>query len=134
MKNGRFWVVGLLALGVAAGSFTVWQWSRPENAVRWTFTQFHTTLLRRNAEPAKRLKTLRQIAAERVILDGLPMEREDFLSAYVVPSTPTELQAVPCPVAPGHWNVLMAARAWCFAPEGGGWKLHRIGGAPCDEK
>ena len=134
MKSGRLWVLGLLALGAGAAAFAVWTWSRPENAVRWTFTQFHATLLRRNDDPARRLKTLRQIAAERVVLDGLPMDREDFLGAYVVPADPTALLSVPCPAAPGHWTVVMGGRAWCFAPEGRGWKLHRVGGAPCDEK
>ena len=128
MKSGRLWVLGLLLLGSAAGVFAVFHWSRPENAVRWTFTQFHTSMLR------KRLDTVRQIVGDRVTLDGLPMAREEFIAAYVVPANPGELAVAPCPAAPGHWAVLMTGRAWCFSPEGRGWKLHRAGPGPCDEK
>jgi hypothetical protein len=128
VKNGRLWVLGLLVLGAGAGLFAVWHWSRPENSVRWSFTQLHTSLMRRHMD------TVRQIAADRVILDGVDMSREDFIAAYEVPRNPTALLTAPCPAAPDHWVVLMAGRAWCFAPHGRGWKLHRVGGAPCDEK
>jgi hypothetical protein len=28
----------------------------------------------------------------------------------------------------------MQGRAWCWAPQGRGWELHRLGPAPCDGK
>lgn len=127
MKSGRLWVLGLLLLGSAAGVFAVWHWSRPENAVRWTFTQFHTSLI------GKRLKPARQIAGETVTVDGHPLSREDFLASYVVPLTQT-LAVSPCPGAPGHWAVRMGDRAWCFEKRERAWILHRIGPAPCDER
>lgn len=127
-RSGRLWVLGLLLLGSAGGAFAVWHWSRPESAVRWTFSQFHTALLR------KRMDAPRQIAADTVTLDGLPMPKEDFLAAYEVPSKPGDLQVAPCPAAPGHWAVTRGSeRAWCFLKEGRAWKLHRVGPTPCDE-
>lgn len=125
-RNGRWWVLGLLGLGVAAALFAVSHWSKPENAVRWTFTQLHTSLLR------KRMDAVRQIVGDRVLLDGLPLGREDFIAAYVVPSDPSPLATAPCSAVPGHWTVTMGARAWCFEPRGRGWWLHRVGPAPCD--
>jgi len=128
VKTGRLWVAGLLLLGSCAAAFAVWHWSRPENAVRWTFTQFHMSLLR------KRLDPVRQIAGERVILDGRDLAREDFIASYAVPPTQGELRVAPCPAATGHWNALMNERAWCFVRQERAWKLHRVGKAPCDER
>jgi hypothetical protein len=127
-RSGRLWVLGLLVLGSTAGAFAAWHWSRPENAVRWTFTQFHTALM----PTRKRMDAARQRTADTVVLDGVSLSREDFLAAYD-PPRPSELDVAPCPGAPGHWTVGMAGRAWCFAPAGGAWKLHRIGPAPCPE-
>jgi hypothetical protein len=128
VKTGRIWVLGLVALGSCAAVFAVWHWSRPENAVRWTFTQFHMSLLR------KRLDPVRQIAAETVISDGQRQSREDFIAGYVVPATQGPLTVAPCPASPGHWDALMNERAWCFAPLKRGWALHRVGKAPCDDR
>jgi hypothetical protein len=128
VKNGRLWVLGLLLLGSCAGIFAVWHWSRPENAVRWTFTQFHMSLQRKRLEPA------RQIAADMVTVDGLPMAKNDFVASYVVQAPRDALIVAPCPGAPGHWEARMGDRAWCFVKEGREWKLHRVGRAPCDEK
>jgi len=129
VKNGRLWVLGLLVLGSGAGIFAVWHWSQPENAVRWTFTQFHTSLM-----PGKRKEAARQIAADPVTVDGLPMSKNDFIASYVVQAPPGALVVAPCPGAPGHWEARMAERSWCFVKEGREWKLHRVGLAPCDEK
>jgi hypothetical protein len=126
MKSGRLWVLGLLVLGSAAGVFAVWHWSRPENAVRWTFTSFHASMLPRR-------KPAREVAAERVILDGLAMTREDFFSTYASPK-PGDLSVTPCPATPGHWDARMNGRAWCFAKEGRNWRFHRVGREPCDER
>lgn len=126
-KSGRLWVLGLLLLGSCGGLFAVWHWSRPENAVRWTFTQFHMSLMRKRMDP------VRQIAAETVTVDGRALSREDFLSGYVVPSTQGTLTTSPCPAAPGHWTARMGDRVWCFAKEDRAWRLHRVGKAPCDE-
>jgi len=128
VKNGRLWVLGLLLLGSCAGIFAVWHWSLPENAVRWTFTQFHMSLERKHLVP------VRQIAADTVTVDGFPMTKDDFLASYVVPSTRGALTVSPCAALPGHWEARMADRAWCFVKEGRAWKLHRVGRAPCDEK
>jgi hypothetical protein len=121
-------VVGLLAFGAAGGSFAFWHWSRPENAVRWSFTQLHTSLLRKRREPVL------QLVAPEVTLDGRRLAREDFLAAYVPPAKPGDLDVAPCPAAPGHWVVTMHGRAWCFSPHGRGWLLHRLGPAPCDDR
>lgn len=127
-KSGRLWVLGLLVLGSCAGIFAVWHWSRPENAVRWTFTSFHASLI-----PGKRREASKEVAAGRVLLDGVAMTREEFFAAYASPR-PGDLSVAPCPVSPGHWDALMNGRAWCFAKEGQAWKFHRVGRAPCDDK
>jgi hypothetical protein len=129
VKNGRLWVLGLLVLGSCAGVFAVWHWSQPVNAVRWTFTQFHMSLL-----PGKRKDAARQVAAETVTVDGHPISREDFLASYPVGAPPGSLTVSPCAAAAGHWEARMGDRAWCFVKEGREWKLHRVGRAPCDEK
>ena len=128
-KSGRLWVLGLLVLGSCAGAFAVWHWSRPENAVRWTFTSFHMTL-----RPGKGNEAARRIADDRVLFDGIPLTREDFLASYVVPSKPGDLRVEPCAASPDHWDALMSDRAWCFVKRGRDWKLHRVGRAPSDEK
>ena len=128
-RTGRLWVLGLLALGSGAGAFAVWHWSRPEHAVRWTFTQFHMSLL-----PGKRRDAARQISADRVTVDGHPLPREEFLASYDARAPQGTLTTAPCAAVPGHWDARMGERAWCFAKEGREWKLHRVGRAPCDER
>ena len=128
MKSGRLWVIGLLAFGGVGASFAFWHWSRPENGVRWTFTQLHTSLLRKRMDPVM------QIVGPEVLLDGRKLNRNDFLAAYVVPAKPGDLEVAPCPAAPGHWDVAMNGRAWCFEPKGRAWILHRLGPAPCNDK
>jgi hypothetical protein len=128
VKSGRLWVIGLLAFGGVGALIAVSHWSKPENSVRWTFTQLHTSMLRKRQEPVL------QIVGPEVLLDGRRLSRADFLAAYVPPAKPGDLDVAPCPACPAHWAVTMHGRAWCFAPEGRGWVLHRIGPAPCDAK
>lgn len=128
-STGRLWVAGLLALGAGLAAFAVWHWSQPENSVRWTFTSFHAALM-----PNKRRDAARSTAADQVILDGVRLGKEDFFATYVPPYPPGDLRIVPCPASPGHWDALMYERAWCFFPLKHGWKLHRVGKAPCDDR
>jgi hypothetical protein len=125
VKSGKFWVVGMLALGTALGVFSVVYWTRPENQVRGAFTQLHTALLRGPREKAVRL------VADRASLDGKEMSRDEFLAAYKVESTAGLLEAAPCPSAPEHGEVRMKGRAWCFLRDSGRWKLHSVGPSPC---
>lgn len=125
MKSGKLWVVGMIALGTALGLLSVAYWTRSENQVRGAFTQFHTALLRGPREKAVRL------VADRASIDGKEMSRDEFLAAYRVESTSGLLEALACPAQPGHWDVRMKGRAYCFLRDEGRWKLHAVGPSPC---
>ena len=123
--NGKIWVGILAAFGAAGGTVAVTHWQRPENSVRWAFTQLHTSLLR------KRMEAPRQLTADVVVVDGRPQPRDVFLAAYLPPTQPGELDVRPCAADGAHWTVAMAGRTYCFQPAGRAWQLHWIGSGPC---
>jgi hypothetical protein len=115
----------MLALGAAAGGFAALYWTSPSNSVRWSFTQFHTSLVRGNRRTAEAL------VAPRVVLSGREMRADEFLAGYQAPRNPGPLEVAPCPSAPDHWTVAMSGQSYCFLLVGRAWKLHRIGPPPC---
>ena len=60
MNSGKWWVVGVMSLGAVAGLIAVTYWQRPENSVRWSFTQIHTSLVKGKKDAAARRRELRQ--------------------------------------------------------------------------
>lgn len=125
MKSGKLWVAGLLALGVAAGLSAVLYWTRPDNAVRGSFTQLHSSLLRERPERAARL-----VAAE-VTVDGRTLAGRDFLGSYKPPAESGLIEIASCTAEPSHWTVSLRDRRYCYLKEGRSWKLHWLGPAPC---
>ncbi len=125
MRSGQWWVLGLLALGAAAGLFAVTYWKRPENSVRWSFTQIHTSLVRGKKDAAARF------LAPRVTWNGREMAGSEFLAAYVLPPQADTIDTVKCPSTPAHWTVAMGGHLYCFEEEGSLWRLHWVGAAPC---
>ena len=117
MKSGKLWVMGLLALGVGSGLFSVIYWKRPENRARWSFSQIHSALLRNRPEAAAKFIT------GRVAFFGKEMSREEFLKAYVMDSKSDLLVVAPCAKTPDHWDVSLRGRSFCFVLEGKLWKL-----------
>lgn len=123
MKSGKLWVVGLLVLGAGAGLFSVVYWRQPENRVRWSFSQLHSALLR------KRVDASGKFVADRVNVSGKEMSRDEFLATYVMEPKSDLLVVTPCAKIPGHWDVALRGRIYCFVFEGKLWKLHGIGDA-----
>lgn len=123
--SGKIWVLILLALGAAAGLVAVTYWKRPENSVRWSFTQIHTSLVRGKKDAAARF------LAPRVSLDGKDLAPSEFIAAYSLDRQTDEIDVVPCPAAPTHWTVIMSGQSYCFVLDGRLWKLHAVGTAPC---
>lgn len=125
MNSGKAWVLGLVALGGAAGLFAATYWKRPENSVRWSFTQIHTSLVRGKRDAAARF------LAPRITWNGKEMTPGVFLESYTLPPEPGEIDTAPCPSTGGHRTVVMGKLVYCFVEEGPLWKLHWIGAAPC---
>ena len=125
MNSGKFWVLGLLALGAAAGLVAVTYWQRPENSVRWSFTQIHTSLHRGKKEAAARF------FAPRMTLNGKDLSAAEFLAAYA-PSEPADIATSSCPATPPHVLVTMKTRVFCFYEDGSIWRLHWVGTGACD--
>ncbi len=125
MNNGKYWVLGLLSLGAAAGLVAVTYWRRPENSVRWSFTQIHTSLVRGKKDQAVRFLT------PKVVLDGKELSAEAFLNAYSLDRQTDEVDTAPCPSVPSHMTVTMSGQVYCFVLDGKLWKLHVVGAAPC---
>jgi len=125
MNSGKYWVLGLLALGAAAGLVAVTYWQRPENSVRWSFTQIHTSLVRGKKDAAARF------LAPRVIFNGKEMSGPEFLAAYSLDRHTDEIETLPCPSTPAHWTVIMKQQSYCFIQEGRLWRLHAVGSVPC---
>ena len=123
--SGKIWVLVLLALGAAAGLVAVTYWKRPENSVRWSFTQIHTSLVRGKKDAAARF------LAPQVTFNGKEMSAAEFLAAYSLDRQTDEIDTVPCPSVPAHWTVVMAKQCYCFVQEGPLWKLHAVGPVPC---
>jgi len=125
MNSGKMWVLGLLALGASAGFVAVNYWQSPENSVRWSFTQIHTSLVRGKRDAASRF------LAPRVVYNGKDLSAADFLSAYSLDRQTDEIDTLPCPSTPSHWTVTMSKQVYCFSLDGRIWKLHLVGTAPC---
>jgi len=128
MRSGQKWVIGLLALGACAGLFAVTYWKRPENSVRWSFTQIHTSLVRGKREAAIRF------LAPRVTWEGRERSAADFLTAYTLPAKASDIEAAACPSTPGHWTVTMKDLRYCFVQQGNVWQLHWVEAATCSCK
>lgn len=125
MNNGKYWVLGLLSLGLAAALVAVTYWKRPENSVRWSFTQIHTSLVKGKKDQAARFLT------PRVMLDGKELSAESFLNAYSLDRQTDDIDTGPCPSVPSHMVVIMSRQSYCFVLEGKLWKLHVVGTEPC---
>ena len=125
MNSGKKWVLGLLALGAAAGFVAVTYWQSPENSVRWSFTQIHTSLVRGKKDAAARF------LAPTVTLNGKTLSAAEFLSAYSLDRQTDEIDTLPCPSTPSHMTVTMSKQVYCFQKENRLWKLHLVGPAPC---
>ena len=128
MKSGRWWVLGLFALGSAAGVFAVTYWKNPENSVRWSFTQIQTSLVRDKKESAQRF------LAPRVRWNGKDYAAAEFVAAYRQPPEPDVIHAQPCASTPAHWTVTMRDNVYCFIEDGSLWRLHSVGTGACDCK
>jgi hypothetical protein len=126
MKNGKWWVLGLFAIGSAAGVFAVTYWKNPENSVRWSFTQIQTSLVREKKESAARF------LAPRVRWKGKDLSAAEFIAAYTQPPDPDVIQTAPCPAQPTHWVVTMKADVFCFIQDKNLWRLHSVGTGACD--
>lgn len=126
MKSGKGWVLGILGFGLLLALGAILYWRRPETRVLWSFTQIHTSLVRSKKEQAG------SFVATDVSWGGRTLRREEFLAEYRLPAESGRAAAAPCPARPEHWNVRLRDLEYCFRPEGGLWKLHRIGAAPCD--
>jgi hypothetical protein len=126
MKSGQWWVLGLFALGSAAGIFAVTYWKSPENSVRWSFTQIQTSLVRDKKESAARF------LAPRVRWKGRDLTAAEFVAAYTQPLDPDVFETTPCPATPGHWIVTMKENVFCFVEDKNLWRLHWVGTGRCD--
>ena len=133
MNSGKAWVLGLLVLGACGGLVAVTYWQRPENSVRWSFTQIHTSLVRPSHVRGKKEKITRFLAP-RVTLHGKEMSDEDFVDAYLPPSTADVIDTQICGSAPAHQVVKMKDLVYCFILDGTLWRLHWVGNGTCSCK
>lgn len=124
--SGKLGIALLFAVGGGATLWAILFWRNPENSVRWAFTQFHSSLIRKRTEQAA------QFVAPRVSLPGREAGREEFMASYALPPKPEELSVAPCAKTDGHWTVTMGASVYCFSRGTNAWRIHRVGGAPCD--
>ena len=125
MNSGKKWVLGLLALGACAATVAVTYWERPENSVRWSFTQIHTSLVRGKKDQAGRF------LAPRVTMHGRELSDAEFLVAYIPPSTADVIDTQGCGAVPAHQVVKMKDLVYCFVGDGRLWRLHWVGKDTC---
>jgi hypothetical protein len=126
MNSGKWWVLGVLALGAAAGLIAVTYWQRPENSVRWSFTQIHTSLVKGRKDAAARF------LAPRVAWNGKEMNPAEFLEAYTLPSEADVIETAVCPTLPSHLTVMMKGLVYCFVSDGKTfWRLHALSKGTC---
>jgi hypothetical protein len=126
MKSGTWWVLGVLGLGAVAGLIAVTYWQRPENSVRWSFTQIHTSLVKGKKDAAARF------LAPRVSWNGKEMTSAEFLAAYTLPSEADEIETAVCPTTPSHLVVTMKGLVYCFVSDGKTfWRLHALTNGRC---
>jgi hypothetical protein len=114
-------------VGAALAATAVLYWKQPANSVRWSFTNFHSAVVRGKRDQALRL------VAPRVDWNGKVHTDRDFAAAYALPAMSGEIDAAPCAAHAGHWDVTMNDLAYCFDNDAGGtlWRLHRLGARPC---
>jgi hypothetical protein len=130
MNSGKKWVLGLLAFGAAGGLVAVTYWQRPENSVRWSFTQIHTSLVRPSHVRGSKEKIARFLAP-RVTVHGREMSDAEFVDAYIPPSTADVIQTQTCAAVPAHQVVAMKDLVYCFIADGRLWRLHWVGKGSC---
>ena len=130
MNSGKKWVLGLLAFGACGGLVAVSYWQRPENSVRWSFTQIHTSIVRPSHVKGQKEKITRFIAP-RVTVHGKEMSDTEFLDAYIPPATADVIETRTCAAVPAHQVVLMKDLSYCFIQDGKLWRLHWIGTGAC---
>lgn len=118
-------MVVILGLGAATGAIGILYWESPENSVRWSFTQIHTSIVRKHPQVAKRF------LAPEIVYEGKAHSPDAFLAAYRLAPEAGTLDARPCPGAPVHFEVHMKGTMWCFNLEGRLWMLHRVAVPPC---
>jgi len=125
MNSGKKWVLGLLALGTCAALVAVTYWQSPENSVRWSFTQIHTSLVRGKKDQAGRF------LAPRVTVHGKEMTAAQFIVDYIPPAKADVIDTKPCPIVAAHQTVAMKDLTYCFIQDGRLWRLHWIGAGAC---
>ena len=123
--SGKLAVLLLFAVGGGATLWAILFWRNPENGVRLTFTQFHSSLVRGRKEQAA------QFVAPVVTASGREMSRAEFMAAYSLPPGPGELDVATCPTSAAHWTVRMGDSTYCFVRGPNAWQLHHLGAGPC---
>lgn len=126
MNSGKWWVLAVLSLGAVAGLIAVTYWQRPENSVRWSFTQIHTSLVKGKKDAAARF------LAPRLTWNGKEMSSAEFLAAYTLPTEADVIETAVCPAVSSHLTVSMKGLVYCFLPETKTfWKLHALYSGAC---
>lgn len=126
MKNGKYWVVALLAVGTLGGLVSVTFWKQPRNSVRGSFTLIHSSLVRNKKDAAIRL------IAPRILWKGREFTAAEFVNAYALPGEASpQIDPSPCPSVDGHWTILMGEHRYCFVENGKLWQLHWLDSGPC---
>lgn len=124
MKRGSVVVIVVLAIGALLALTAVLYWKNPENAVRGTFTLFHSLVFRKKQEEAVKLTT------PRVHYHGRDFAQREFMAMYASPKEKGPPTIGPCPSDAAHWRVLMMNESFCFV-DLEGWKLHWVGEGDC---
>ena len=125
MRSGRWVVVGIFALSAAMALFAVFYWKDPENRSRWSFTRFHSLLVRKHPEQAA------SFVAREVVFHGKTLSRKEFMAAYVLPKKSENVRTEPCPTADSHWTVSLGDLIYCLQLEDDLWKIGWLGKGPC---